>query len=353
MTSELARCPSASDAEPARRRLATALHRRAGERPAGGGRRRLPAAAVDAVPEQGGADDDLEGEADPAADGAEAEVDAEEPGERRGREPGGGDADDGGEADVARAAEDAARDDVRGVRDEEREADVEQRERAVGERRVAGGHGLDDEAAEEDEQHEAERGVAGAEQERAPRDEHHEPVLVRADGLADEHGGRLGERVRREERHVHEVEDELVRGAVDGAHPRHEHGEDQERADLHDELQAVRHALRPHLADGGRPPAHLREPAAHRPRERAELDGVAADHRDRRAGDAQAEADDQDRRERDVDGVAGERRAHRRAGVALAVAGLAERRVDEDQRRAERADREVLGGERAGARGRG
>ena len=41
-----------------------------------------------------------------------------------------------------------------------------------------------------------------------------------------------------------EVQHELVRGSIDRRHPRDEHGQDQERADLHDELQAVRHALR-------------------------------------------------------------------------------------------------------------
>jgi len=79
---------------------------------------------------------------------------------------------------------------------------VEERGRARGERGVAGRHGVDDRGAEHGEDGEAECGVAGPDRERVARDAGDEPVLVRADGLADEHRRGLGERVRGEERDV-------------------------------------------------------------------------------------------------------------------------------------------------------
>jgi hypothetical protein len=95
---------------------------------------------------------------------------------------------------------------------------------------------------------------------------------------------------------------------------------------------------------------HTTPRSAHRPGEYRELGGVAADRRERGAANAPAQAEDQRRIEREVDRVAGERRAHRRPGVALAIARLAQRCEQEDQRRARRADHEVLGGELARAR---
>ena len=78
-----------------------------------------------------------------------------------------------------------------------------------------------------------------------------------------------------------------MRGAVDRRHPRDEHGEDQERADLHDELEAVRHALRPHRRAPRSRASASAQLGAHRPREHRGLGRVAARRRDRRAGTPQ------------------------------------------------------------------
>jgi hypothetical protein len=127
---------------------------------------------------------------------------------------------------------------------------------------------------------------------------------------------------------------------VDGRHARDEHGEDQERADLHDELQAVRHALCPHRTRGGARPAQLRELRAHRPRKHGKLGRVTRDRRVGGAAHAPVETEDEH----------GVECAHRRSAVTDAVLPLAQRCVQEHERRAERTDREVLGGEVTGAR---
>ncbi len=183
--------------------------------------------------------------------------------------------------------------------------------------------------------------VPGAERERPPRDARDQLVLARADRLPDQHRRGLGERVRGQERDVHEVQDELVRRAVDGAHAGDEHGQDQERADLHDELQAVRHALRPDVAHRLRPPPQAcarRARIGHAStRSSVTLPQIVASAAPRTPQPRPRMSTTSSAMLTALPASAARIGARR---VALAVAALAERRVQQDQRRAERADRE-------------